>query len=64
MGIADNEENNTNKSYDGFYYRDKGKISGFSPNWVGMEEIYGKCISQCIQNGKPCPIYDTCIQRK
>lgn len=64
MGNKTLEQKNTNKIGDYFWRENAKKIGGFSANLVGMEYAYSKCSSQCIQNGKQCPIYNTCIQRK
>lgn len=64
MGNKALEQKNTNKIGDHFWSGNIEKASGFGANLVGMEYVYGKCSSQCIQNGKQCPIYNTCIQRK
>lgn len=64
MGNETLEQKNTNKIGDHFWSGNTEKTGGFSANLVGMEYVYGKCSSQCIQNGKQCPIYNTCIQRK
>lgn len=64
MGNKTLEQKNTNKIGDYFWRENTSKTGGFSANLVGMEYAYSKCGSQCIQNGKRCPIYNTCIQRK
>ena len=54
-------EKDTNRISDGFYTNIE-KTTGFDTR-VGTDYLYRKCRSQCIQNGKACPIYNKCSQR-
>lgn len=55
------DNNNTNRISD-YFYAESSASSGCS-HAAGLSYIGSECYSQCIQNGKRCPIYDGCMQR-
>lgn len=40
-------------------YEDANKILPIQPSYYGIGN-FNKCISDCVQNGGKCPLYDTC----
>ena len=54
------DSNNTKRISD-YFYAESSASSGCS--YAGLSYFGPECHSQCIQNGKRCPIYDSCMQR-